>query len=158
MTHDDLPVDPDVDPGDGRSPRPLHLRAPYLVLVAIGGAVGTATREGLALAFPGGGAFPVVVFLINLSGAFVLGLLLEALLRLGPDEGMRQRLRLLLGTGFCGGYTTYSTFAVGTAHLLSHDHVALGIGYGLGTVLLGAVATIAGILLGARTTRGRAAS
>lgn len=155
MTYDDLPVDPDVDSGGGQVSRPLHLRAPYLGLVFVGGVVGTAAREGLSLAFPGHGGFPVTIFLINLSGAFALGLLLEALLRLGPDLGTRRRLRLLLGTGLLGGYTTYSTFAVGAVQLLQGGQHATGWSYALATVILGAVATTAGIVCGAGIARRR---
>ncbi|KYH43353.1 hypothetical protein AZH51_13315 [Branchiibius sp. NY16-3462-2] len=134
----------------------MHLRAPYVGLVFAGGVGGTAAREGLSLAFPGGGGFPLTIFLVNLTGAFALGVLLEALLRLGPDAGRRRRLRLLLGTGFLGGYTTYSTFAVGTVQLLQTGQHATGWTYAVATVVLGALATTAGIIVGAITTRGRA--
>lgn len=153
MTYDDLPVDPDVDPSGGQASRPLHLRAAYVGLVFVGGVAGTAAREGLSVAFPSHGGFPVTIFLINITGAFALGFLLELLVRLGSDEGPRRTARLLLGTGFLGGYTTYSTFTVGTVQLLqSGDHSA-GWSYALATVILGALATTGGIILGAALGR-----
>lgn len=155
MTYDDLPVDPDVDSSGGQASRPLQLRAPYVGLVFAGGVAGTAAREGLSLALPGHGGFPLTIFLINLTGAFALGLLLETLLRLGPDDGARRTLRLLLGTGFLGGYTTYSTFAVGAVQLLQEGQHSTGWSYALGTVILGALATTAGIVVGSVIGRGR---
>lgn len=152
MSAQDLPADPDVDSDAGRPARPLHLRAPYLLLVGIGGTIGTAAREGLSLAFPDTG-FPLTVFLINVSGAFALGLLLELLVRLGPDAGRRRTIRLLVGTGFMGGYTTYSTFAVGAAQLMTDGRGGTGWTYAVATVAVGAVATTLGILTGALVHR-----
>lgn len=128
--------------------RPLHLRPSMLGVVLVGGAVGTAAREGLVLALPALGV--VAILLINVVGAFALGVLLEALARSGPDEGRRRLARLGLGTGFCGGFTTYSTLAVGTAELLRSGTTGLAIGYAIGSVLLGAVAAWAGVLVGTR--------
>lgn len=152
MTYDDLPVDPDVDSGGGRASRPLHLRAPYAGLVFIGGALGTAAREGLSLAWPDSG-FPATIFAVNVTGAFALGLLLELLVRHGPDAGRRRVARLLLGTGFLGGYTTYSTFAVGATQLMRHADAGTGWLYAIATVLVGAIATTAGIVTGAMVHR-----
>ena len=55
---------------------------------------------------------------VNLLGAFLLGLLLAGLARRGPDTGRRLTLRLLLGTGVLGGFTTYSTFSLDTVALV----------------------------------------
>jgi len=155
---DELPIDSDVEVDDitpRRPPRPVHLRWRYIGLVAIGGTLGTAAREALSLLIPATGAFPVSIFLINITGAFALGFLLEYLLRAGPDEGRRRRLRLLVGTGFMGGYTTYSTLAVGVADALAGGEAALGILYGIVSVIVGIAAGFAGIALGAGTHRRR---
>jgi fluoride exporter len=130
--------------------RALFLQPWALGVVAAGGAVGTAAREGLALAIPAVGGLPIAILLINVVGAFVLGLLLEALLRRGADEGGRRTLRLAAGTGFCGGFTTYSTLAVGTAELLRAGTPGLAVGYALGSVALGALAAWGGIAVGGR--------
>ncbi|WP_378148706.1 fluoride efflux transporter FluC [Cnuibacter sp. UC19_7] len=146
--HGELPVDSDlVEPRALRPPRGVHLRPGLILLVAGGGAIGTALREAVSLAVPAVGGFPAAVFGINLVGAFVLGFLLEALSRRGPDTGRRRLLRLGLGTGVLGGFTTYSALAADSAVLLTGPEAWLGVVYALATVVLGAGATLAGIAL-----------
>lgn len=166
-----MSTDPDSPaPSALRSARPLHQRWGLLGLALLGGTAGTAAREALGLAVPSLAGIPLAIFAINLLGAFLLGLILEALLRSGPDDGWRLRARILLGTGFMGGFTTYSALAVDTALLLgggAADATAeattaggtttLGLAYGLGTVLLGGLATWAGIAVGTLTHRPTAA-
>ena len=90
----------------------------------------------------------MTTFAINFIGAFVLGGLLEALARLGPDSGWRQRVRVGIGTGVIGSFTTYSTLAVDTDLLLRGHHPWPAITYALGTVIAGMVATAVGIATG----------
>lgn len=144
----------------------LHVQS--LSLVALGGALGAATREALLLAMPDAGPLPVAIIVANIAGAFLLGVLYAKLNRRdaldnrpsGTGLPRSRRLRLLLGTGFCGGFTTYSTLAVGmllltgmgTSNAGSAATASAGLAwaaaYGLGTVLAGALATWAGIALG----------
>lgn len=121
--------------------RPAH-RDPALVgLVAVGGALGTCGRALLGEAFPvSSGHWPWTTLAINIAGAFVLGFLLETLLRRGSDSGLRRRVRLGAGTGFLGGFTTYSTFAVETLHLPT----AAAASYVVATVVLGALVAALG--------------
>lgn len=151
----DLPLDPDLDAAESASgsPRPIHLRPGALLLVFVGGTIGTAAREALSLAFPPLDGIPYAIFGINITGALLLGVLLESLVRRGPDRGGRQRLRLLLGTGALGGFTTYSALATDTAHLIGSGSAGIGMAYGVGTVLIGAVATWGGIALAAGRAR-----
>ncbi|MCU1480214.1 MAG: CrcB family protein [Subtercola sp.] len=155
----DLPIDSDSYPETAaqgsRVARAAHVRPANIALVFVGGAVGTAIRFGLIEIVPGIGSLPVTVFLINVVGAFVLGLLLDSLARRGPDGGRRQRVRLLVGTGVLGGFTTYSTLAVGTVVLLQSGLGGVAVVYALGTVVVGALATLAGITLGATAHRRR---
>jgi CrcB protein len=135
----------------------VRRRTPLLALaglVALGGAVGTTARALLEQAFaPVPGSWPWTTFWINLVGSFVLGALLETLLRSGPDAGWRRALRLGCGTGVLGGFTTYSTFVVEIERLASGGRAALGAAYALGSVAVGVAAAVAGIGLAAAVRR-----
>lgn len=135
--------------------RPAYPQAASIGLVFAGGVVGAAAREGLRLVIPNADGIPVVVPVMNLVGAFVLGFLLEALTRKDPAPATTSRIRALIGVGFCGGLTTYSSLATDTAVLLSHSRFGAGAAYALGTLFLGALATFAGIALGARKPAAR---
>ncbi len=133
----------------------MHLRWSCMGLVALGGATGTAIREALALTFPSAaGAFPLAIFVINITGAFLLGFLLEFILRRGADEGRRRTIRLLLGTGVLGGFTTYSSFATDTA-VLSGDTLGVAFGYAAATLVVGVIASTCGIATGALIHKAR---
>lgn len=138
--------------------RPNHLRWAPLALVALGGAVGAATRESSSLLIPDASGVPVAIAVVNILGAFALGYLYEAVTRLGPGNPTATHLKLLLGTGFCGGFTTYSSLATDSAVLLSHGRWGTGSLYALGTLLVGACATFAGIAVASRANARRGAS
>jgi fluoride exporter len=138
-SHRELPVDPDTP---DVPPQPSRLAA--LGLVLAGGIAGTAARSGVATLVPvQSGRWPVATLLVNLTGAVLLGVLLEAL-------AGRPAPRLLTCTGFCGAYTTYSTLAVET-DLLVRDHApGLAASYLLVSVLAGVAAAALGIGISAR--------
>lgn len=155
LAHTQLPVDPDSDVDETASgdPRPVHLRPSYLALVFVGGTIGTAAREALSLGFPPINGLPLAIFGINILGAFLLGFLLDGLSRRGPDHGGRRTVRLLLGTGMMGGFTTYSALTVDAASLIGGGATGAGIAYGILTVVIGAGATWAGIATASATHR-----
>ncbi|WP_442003652.1 fluoride efflux transporter FluC [Paenarthrobacter sp. RAF54_2] len=129
--------------------RPVHLHWGFIGIVAAGGVLGALARYGLGLLIPAPGAWPLPTLIINLSGALALGALLEGLSRRGPDVGRRRLLRLALGTGFLGAYTTYSTLALDAVRLFTAGDTPGATTY-LGVSLLGgAVATTTGIWLAA---------
>jgi len=130
--------------------RPPHLRVHLLVLVFAGGATGTLARWAMGVTVPHLGLVPAATFAVNVVGAFVLGALLEGLARRGPDEGRRRALRLTLGTGFCGGFTTYSALANDTGALLRAGLVGHALAYALGTLVLGFAASALGIAVARR--------
>ena len=148
-------------PKPARTPHLARLVA--LVLVFLGGALGTASRQGLALLFPPVESVPYTILAINVLGAFLLGLLLESLAQRGTEQRRHRVWRLLVGTGFMGGFTTYSALAVDTALLLGGNRPLAALAYALGTVVLGFLAAAAGIILAAtirrsNTRHGRPAS
>jgi CrcB protein len=157
--HDDrLPIDPDLAPDDPGEPSVTHhpgvhvhraRQLDVLAAVAAGGFVGALGRYELGLAWrtTGAGQFPWTTFTINVSGAFLLGLVLTLLLeRVGPT----QYLRPFLCVGVLGAWTTMSTFAVEGDLLVRDGHAATALTYGLATVLVGIAATKIGITLATR--------
>ena len=106
------------------------------------GAVGRFVADGLLRAVLGR-TFPWATVVINVSGSFLLGFLTGIALRhpAGAD------VKLILGTGFCGGYTTFSTASFETARLVEEHraraaalYVVTSLGLGLGFCALGLVA------------------
>lgn len=130
---------------------PLHLRPGALALVFLGGSAGTSARVLLTDVTPLVAGVPAVTVGINVVGAFLLGLLLEALIRRGPDTGTPGRLRLLLGTGFLGGFTTYSALSLDTAVLLTDGRPGPAALYGLGSAVLGLLAAAGGVACGTKS-------
>ena len=103
------------------------------LLVALGAAIGAPLRYGLATALDSD-RFPRGTLLVNVLGSFLLGLLVEA--------GATGDWLALLGTGFCGGFTTYSAFAVQTHRLgpsRGAAYAVLTIGVSLAACAVGAV-------------------
>ena len=117
-----------------------------LGLVALGGAAGACARYGLSRAFPvDSGHFPTTTLAINLAGAFLLGALLEMLLRRGIID---HWLRMLIGVGVLGVFTTFSTLANETALLVRDDHTRTAIAYVAVSLLGGAIAVVLGLVAG----------
>lgn len=116
-----------------------------VALVALGGAVGSTLRATVAVALPGSPLGATLA--VNVLGAFLLGLVLEWLAASGERLGERRRagVRLLLGTGVCGGFTTYSAVTEHAAELLRDGDATVAAAYVLVTLLLGALATLAGV-------------
>lgn len=107
-------------------------------LLAVGGGVGANARYWLGKLiahFQGEVEFPFATFAINVSGSLLLGVVASNYLR-HPDPAMRTWY-LLLGTGFCGGFTTFSTFSLETLELIQDGRVWLAVVYVLGSVLAG---------------------
>lgn len=130
--------------------RPAHLHPGFVLIVMTGGALGTVARYGLGLVLPAPPGWPLATLAINLVGAFVLGALLEGLTRRGPDTGCLRFLRLLLGTGFLGAFTTYSAFAVDAVMLFEAGRPTAALVYVSLSLFGGIVAALAGIWAAAR--------
>lgn len=162
----------------------VYLRPANLALVFAGGTLGVLARELLILAFDAASglpvqsmqSMPVAVFLANISGALLLGVLLAVLASVAnrgtstspnpntnpnsspspstspnssPNASPRaESLRLLLGTGVLGGFTTYSALAQIVATYSLAGGAALALMYGVGTVVAAAVAAWFGMIIG----------
>ena len=142
--HAELPFDPDIE---SLEPDARFRFAPSLLLaVAIGAAIGAPARYAISRAWTSGDtSFPSATLLVNLLGAFLLGVLLESLARRGEDIGRRRILRLLLGTGFCGAFTTYSALAVEIDLLVRGHRDGIALLYAAVSVIGGLVVTAIGI-------------
>lgn len=113
-----------------------------LAAVFVGGALGTLARAGLAaLLVSESGRWPWPTFCVNIVGALLLGYFTTRLLERLPVSSYR---RPLLGTGFCGGLTTFSTMQVETIIMLEHGHLALAAGYTATSILTGLLAVVVG--------------
>jgi len=111
-----------------------------VVLVAAGGALGTALRLTLDLLIPDAAELPLSTLLANLIGAFLLGALAS---RLPATSGMR----LFAGTGLLGGFTTYSALTVGSLGLWQ-SYPWLAAIYALGSVVAGIALAALGLRAG----------
>lgn len=115
-------------------------------LVALAGGLGAVTRfvlDGLIrsrikTAMPAGTMF------INISGSLLLGLLAGLVI----DMHAPPTLETILGTGFLGGYTTFSTASIETVRLIQSRRIGRGIISALGTMTLSIVAAAAGLAIG----------
>lgn len=132
-------------PSRPSAPRPAHRRAGLALLVAGGGALGSLGRYRLALALPPQHGWPVGTLTANLVGAFLLGVLLELLGRRGPETPGVQRVRLALGTGVLGGFTTFSSLALETERLLAAGATGTALGYAAASLAGGVLAAAAGV-------------
>lgn len=110
--------------------RPAHRNPRLLALIVLGGALGTTARHSVQSAFPAdAGGFPWATLAVNVSGAFLLAALLELVVLVPDDRGRRRALRLGLGTGLLGGYTTYSTFVLESLTLGGSGHPLAALAY-----------------------------
>lgn len=124
-----------------------HLRD--VLLVAAGGAVGSVMRYGAgkALGPTSDASFPWHTLLVNVTGAFMLGLLVVTAAR----QGWPGWWRPLAGVGMLGGYTTFSTFSMETVELALHGAHWLAAAYAAVSLAAGVAGAAAGVLLGRAT-------
>lgn len=156
--------------GTHRVTRAPHRDWRYIGLVALGGAAGSVARYLLgpwpgvlltpvAIMFPSAAQtvlrFPIGTLVVNVIGALALGYLLEALARRGRETVRRRKIRIGIGTGVLGGFTTYSALALQTQQLLADGLGWLALLYVVLTLMGGTAACLGGIGIAARADRRR---
>ncbi|HZU73953.1 MAG TPA: fluoride efflux transporter CrcB [Acidimicrobiales bacterium] len=121
-------------------------RRSVLASIAAGGALGTLARYLLAsVVHRSPGSFPWATFWTNVTGSFVLGLVLVLILERFPPT---RYLRAFIATGFCGAFTTFSTLAVETELLVRSGHAAVALTYAGVSLAAGLVAVWMGMVSG----------
>ncbi len=116
--------------------------------IFVGGMAGSLLRVWLGRTFATGVAdWPRAIFAVNISGSFVLACVATHL-QLHPR---RSYLGPLLGVGFCGAYTTFSTMQIELVQMVDHNRYALAGAYALSSVLAGYLAISFGTMLVRRT-------
>jgi CrcB protein len=110
-------------------------------LVGLGGGLGAVLRASVSnlVKRVWKADFPLATFLINVVGSFLLGLLIQ--------YQLDHRIRLLIGTGILGGFTTFSTLHYETIHLLLEKKKLTAVLYGLLSLIFGLLAAWAGLVI-----------
>lgn len=111
------------------------------LLVGLGGFLGSVLRYLIGLMYVNtDSGFPLKTFIINILGAFVIG----ALSSIAMKYNVNSKVILFLKIGLCGGFTTFSTFALETQELLKNDRVGVAIIYVTLSVVIGVTAVVLG--------------
>lgn len=115
--------------------------------VGIGGAIGAMLRYAISL-IPTKSTFPILTLITNVIGAFAIGVIVA----LATRRGLSDNCILLLKTGVCGGFTTFSTFSLEAYNLLKDQKTVQGILYALLSLVLCIVAVMLGEFLFSRNS------
>lgn len=135
-------VDPDVDVKVGVQRRELvRTHGVVLGVIAVGGGLGSLARYGIAELLPTRpGLFPGGTFLTNVSGCFLIGVLMVLITEVRPAHRLA---RPFLGVGFLGGFTTFSTYTNEIRGLLRPGTIGPAMAYLAGTLICALLAVIA---------------
>jgi CrcB protein len=134
------------------APSRMSLSQRRTTAIFVGGAIGALTRWRVAEALPHpGGQWPWSTFSVNIAGALVLAWLFT---RLDEQVAPTRYWRLLIGTGFCGALTTFSTFQVETIRLAKDGYPGVALGYATASLVCGMAIVILGRVLARRRRYG----
>ena len=121
------------------------MKAGIIAAVALGGGIGSVARYFVAqIQSPIWTGFPYGIFLVNVSGGFVMGVLVELM---ALKFSVSPEVRAFLTTGIMGGYTTFSTFSLESALLIQKGAIATASAYVVGSALLSILALFCGLWL-----------
>jgi CrcB protein len=114
-----------------------------IALVFVGGGLGSALRFGVGKLFISSlNKFPTATFLVNMIGCLLIGLFVAYF-----SKSENSFYKLLFVTGFCGGFTTFSTFSNESIFLLKNNQFTLAVIYILSSLIVGLLATFLGYFL-----------
>ena len=102
-----------------------------LLFVAFGGMVGAVSRWGLLEILPNNSSWPWQIFIVNMIGSFVLGVMVSK-----PFQRLSPRSISALATGLCGSFTTFSMFTLDLAEMLRSNQIYISFTY-LGSSIIG---------------------
>ena len=114
-----------------------------IILVLLGGGIGSVIRYLISYFFNKYQTtfFPWPTFIANSLGCFLIGLFFAYTLK---NNVQSETLKLLLITGFCGGFTTFSTFSLDNLQLIQNQNYPLAITYTISSLLIGTIAVFLG--------------
>jgi fluoride exporter len=144
-TEQQTPVDADADWHVPAQPRRRSWDPAVLAVIAAGGVLGAEARYGLSVLLPHQpGQWPMATWLTNVSGCFLIGVLMVVISELTSPHRL---VRPFLGVGVLGGYTTFSTAMVDVQQLSLAGRGGVALGYLLATLAAAVGAAFAGVLM-----------
>jgi CrcB protein len=116
-----------------------------ILLVLIGSSVGGILRYLISVwTAPKSISYPWGTFLVNISGCFLMGIIMGFIQK---EEQGSMEMKLLLATGFCGGFTTYSAFAFESVEMIKQGNFSTVITYTIVSVVLGILSVLGGYFM-----------
>lgn len=112
------------------------------IVVGIGGFIGAVCRYLIGLIpIKEGCIFPIRTFMINILGSFIIGIIAALAVK---NNSLNPKIILFLKVGICGGFTTFSSFALETSDLMKSGKVSVAVLYAVLSIIVGVVAVIVG--------------
>lgn len=117
-----------------------------ILFVGLGGAAGSVLRHltNVVTIKYYAASFPLATFIVNVVGCFIAGLIFGAI---SQETTEAQNLKLLLITGFCGGFTTFSAFALENVRLMNSANTTIAVFYTIASIAAGLLAVWIGLLI-----------